>query len=105
MGLIYLPTMAVLAHHFRRKQVFVMGLVVSGGSVGGIVHPLMLNKLLFSPLGFANSVRASAGLNTGFVLLALALMRSRLPTQNTTRLIPVLKKLATDPPYLFAVLG
>lgn len=105
MGMIYLPTMGVMAHHFLRKRVFVMGIVVSGASMGGVIHPIMLNKLFHSDVGFAKGVRASAGLNLGIMFLALCLMRTRLPPKNTGGLGPAVKRFARDPPYLLAVFG
>lgn len=105
MGMIYLPTMGVMAHHFHRKRILVMAIVVSGSSVGGVIHPIMLNKLFYGSLGFANGVRASAGMNAGIVLVALALMRTRLPPKNTGRLLPAIRKFSRDPPYVFAVFG
>ena len=48
-----------------------------GASIGGIVFPIMLNKLVFGPQGFALGVRASAGVVTGLMAIANALMRTR----------------------------
>ncbi|EJU01032.1 MFS general substrate transporter [Dacryopinax primogenitus] len=38
-GIIYLPSVAVMSHHFRRRRAFAMGLAVSGSSTGGILFP------------------------------------------------------------------
>lgn len=56
-----------------------MTLVLAGGSLGNAIHPIMLNYLLNGPLGFANAVRASAGLVSGLLLIACLTMRTRLP--------------------------
>jgi hypothetical protein len=108
MGLIYLPTMGVLAHHFLEKRTLVMGIVASGASTGGILHPIMLNKLFHrgNPyIAFGQGVRASAGLNFGIMFISLCLMRTRLPPKITGGLGPAVKRFARDPPYIFAVIG
>ena len=45
-----------------------MGIVATGASVGGIVHPIMLNQLFEGKIGFHNGVRISAAMN-GFLLI------------------------------------
>lgn len=45
-----------------------MGIVATGASVGGIIHPIMLNQLFEGKLGFHNGVRVSAAMN-GFLLI------------------------------------
>ena len=59
-----------------------MGLVASGSSLGGILHPIMLNILFhkgdaMDGAGFAGGVRASAGLVAGMQVVAGLLMRAR----------------------------
>ncbi|KAG2366443.1 hypothetical protein BDR07DRAFT_1395990 [Suillus spraguei] len=43
------------------------------------MQPIMLNHLINGNLGFANGVRASAGMISGLLLIAYPLMRTRLP--------------------------
>jgi MFS family permease len=42
LGFLFLPSIGVIAHHFRRRRSFAMGVVVSGSSCGGLVFPVML---------------------------------------------------------------
>ncbi|KAL5531046.1 hypothetical protein ACEPAG_3922 [Sanghuangporus baumii] len=105
MGLTYIPTMGVLAHHFQRRRTIAMGIVASGSSVGGIVHPIMLNNLFYGSVGFANGVRASAGLNLGLMTLSALLMRTRLPPKPLLPLFPVIKRSMVDPTYVLSTLG
>lgn len=105
-GMIYIPTLAIVAHHFSTKRALVMGIVVSGGSLGAIFHPIMLNNLIHGSAGYANAVRASAGLVTGCLVVAPLLMRTRLPprTERTT-FVASTKKLFKHDVYVIAVLG
>jgi len=56
-----------------------MTLATAGSSIGSIVHPIMLNNLFYTRLGFAGSVRVSAALVSGLLIIACLLMRPRLP--------------------------
>lgn len=57
MGLIFLPAVSVPSQYFKRKRSATMGMVVAGGSLGGIFWPIMLNHLFADKLGFAWGVR------------------------------------------------
>ncbi|KAH8116699.1 MFS general substrate transporter [Phellopilus nigrolimitatus] len=81
-GSTYVPALGVVAHHFKRWRSLVMGVVASASSLGGVVHPIMLNKLIHGRLGFAWGVRCSAFLNLALLAVANALMTTRLPPQS-----------------------
>jgi len=67
-GLLYIPSMAVVSQYFRKRRALVMTFVASGACLGAVVHPIMLNNTLNGSLGFANGVRASAGLVKRFTI-------------------------------------
>ena len=97
---------SVISHYFHRRRVLAMSIVAAGSSLGAVVHPIMLNNTLNSPLGFGNSVRASAGLVAGMLLVASLLMKERLPPPtDTTALLPALRKFAGDRAYVLVTLG
>ncbi|TDL20275.1 MFS general substrate transporter [Rickenella mellea] len=104
-GLTYIPSIAVVFHHFQRRRALAVGIVASGSSIGGLVHPIMLNNLFHGNAGFANGVRTSAGMTLGLLIIAGALMRTRLPPKPTDALLPALRKFSKDIPYVSAVLG
>ncbi|TFK28346.1 MFS general substrate transporter [Coprinopsis marcescibilis] len=90
-GMVYVPSVAVVSHYFRRRLASVMMFAVSGSALGAIVHPIMLNNLLnHSNLGFEGSVRASAGLVSVMLLSACLLIRTRLPPP---KILPDIKEL------------
>lgn len=82
-----------------------MGIAASGSSVGGVIHPIMLNHLFYGPVGFHVGVRASAGLNLGLMTIAVLLIRPRLPPKKEGKIMSQLWTFCQDPPYMFAVLG
>ncbi|KAI0341396.1 MFS general substrate transporter [Trametopsis cervina] len=105
-GLIYVPSVVVVSHYFHQKRTLAMSIVACGAALGSIVHPIMLNNTLHSSLGFGNSVRASAGVVTAMLVLACALMRTRLPPPKVTvPIVPAMKKFARDGAYMCASLA
>ena len=81
-GSTYVPALGVVAHHFKRRRSLAMGIVASASSVGGVIHPIMLNSLIHGRLGFHWGVRISAFLNLTLLALANCLMSTRLQPQS-----------------------
>ncbi|KAG1837278.1 major facilitator superfamily domain-containing protein [Suillus subalutaceus] len=105
-GLMYIPSIAVISHHFRRRRTLVMTFVATGSSLGAIIHPIMLNNLLNGPLGFAHGVRASAGLISSFLLTACLCMRTRLdPPATPVNYIVVSRTCIHDVPFILLIVG
>jgi hypothetical protein len=121
-GLIYLPSMAVQAHHWKVRRSLAMGVVItgqserhypphthstSGSSFGGIVYPIMLNRFFHGSVGFAWGVRASAFLTFGVLVAANCLMSARLPPRSEQLGLakPNYREIVTDIPYILACVG
>ncbi|KAJ6590868.1 major facilitator superfamily domain-containing protein [Mycena sp. CBHHK59/15] len=105
-GMTYVPCVAVISHHFQKRRALAMTVVASGSSLGAVIHPIMLNNTLNGPLGFANAVRASAGLISGLLLIACCLMRTRLsPPNQPLHLGKILRKFSQDKAYMIATIG
>jgi MFS family permease len=105
-GLTYIPSLGIVGHYFQRRRALAMGIAASGSSIGGVIHPIMLNHLFYGSSGFHVGVRASAGLNLGLMVVGVLLMRTRLPPKKTgAKLLPQLAAFLQDPPYVFAISG
>lgn len=105
-GLLYVPSMAVLSHYFDKRRERVMSLASSGAYLGAVVHPIMLNNTINGQLGFAYGVRASAGFVGGLLLIACLLMRTRLlPSESRTDFLVAAKKCGRDSAFIFGCLG
>ncbi|KAG1724549.1 major facilitator superfamily domain-containing protein [Suillus lakei] len=105
-GLLYVPSLAVVSHYFQRKRTLVMTFATLGSSLGAIVHPIMLNNLLNGRLGFANGVRVSAGLISVLLLIACLCMRTRLdPPTTPVNYIAAARKCIGNVPFIFAIAG
>ncbi|KAJ3569824.1 hypothetical protein NP233_g4800 [Leucocoprinus birnbaumii] len=105
MGLMFIPSISVSAHYFRRRRSLAMGLVIVGASLGGCIYPIMLNNL-FESAGFPWAIRAVGFMDLGLLIIANSIMRTRLPPNkkkgNTS---PMVKEILTDIPYLFYMAG
>ncbi|KAG2015229.1 monocarboxylate permease, variant 2 [Coprinopsis cinerea AmutBmut pab1-1] len=85
-GLIYIPSLGIVSHHFQKRRPIALGIISSGAALGSVLHPIMLNKLFTNEaIGFHNGVRISAGINTFLYLVAVALMKTRLPPRPAQR--------------------
>ncbi|PIL29385.1 MFS general substrate transporter [Ganoderma sinense ZZ0214-1] len=82
-GMLFLPSLSIVAHHFRNRRALATGIAVSGASCGGVVFPIMLNHLFSNPsMGFANGVRVSGAVVAALLAIANAIMRTRLPPKR-----------------------
>ncbi|PGH00031.1 hypothetical protein GX51_06030 [Blastomyces parvus] len=88
MGLTMAPSMAATPQYFDKNRGAAMGIAVAGSSIGGVVFPIALGKLLNdTTLGFGWSLRI-----IGFLILAILApsclaIRARLPPRKGTFLL------------------
>ncbi|KAG7666109.1 uncharacterized protein J8A68_000365 [[Candida] subhashii] len=70
------PLVGVLSHWFSSKRGAAMGVATVGGSVGGIVIPLMLQSL-YVKVGFTWAIRCLAFFFLGCMICSISLCRER----------------------------
>ncbi|KAI0309091.1 MFS general substrate transporter [Amylostereum chailletii] len=106
-GALYVPSIAIVSHYFQRRRALAMGIASSGSSLGALLHPIMLNNLFHGSVGFANGIRASAGLITATLVLPLLAMRTRLPPRPKAQisLSAAANKFIRDDVYVIAVIA
>ena len=98
-GLLYIPSVALIPVYFKKRRGLALGLAVGGGSVGGIVYPLVFRNLLDS-VGFAWAVRTMGF--TALILLATATLIVH-PLGPRTRRQLIDLAAFTEKPYLALV--
>jgi len=68
MGCLFIPSVAILSTYFTKKLAFATGIAASGSSLGGVLYPIILHKLI-PKIGFPWAVRT-----IGFICLATLLV-------------------------------
>ncbi|KKK23533.1 putative monocarboxylate transporter [Aspergillus rambellii] len=102
-GILFAPAMTCVSHYFHSRRAAALGITVSGSSIGGVIFPIALSKMLRNEsLGFGWSVRI-----VGFVMLfmigiALLTLKERLPPRQGKVLLP---RAFTRAPYTLVTLG
>lgn len=77
-GCLFIPSIAVVATYFTTKRHLATGMAVGGSSIGGIIYPITFRKLQ-PTIGFAWTTRVLAFITLALLLVAISVMRSRLP--------------------------
>ncbi|KAL1752605.1 major facilitator superfamily domain-containing protein [Schizophyllum commune] len=75
-GLLFYPAMTSASSCFTTYRATALGIVATGSSVGGVIFPIMLERL-FSRIGFAWTLRVVGLFNAAGCLLAWLLVSSR----------------------------
>lgn len=79
--LLNVPAVASIGHFFLAKRGNATGIAMTAGSLGGIVFPLMLQKLIPS-VGFPWATRILGFILVALLIVANLLIRSRLPRKK-----------------------
>ncbi|TVY21299.1 putative transporter MCH4 [Lachnellula arida] len=104
--LINTPCIASIGHFFLRKRGNATGIAMTSGSIGGIIFPLMLQRL-FPMVGFAWATRILGFIILSLLIVANLLVRSRLPRKSIGSWKKVSPDLTVfkDLPFTFVTLG
>ncbi|KAI8960883.1 MFS general substrate transporter [Daldinia sp. FL1419] len=84
-GFLQFPAMAALSQFFNKKRAAALGIAIAGSSIGGVVFPIALSKMLNgSSLGFGWSVRIIGFVTIPLLGFACVAITSRLPPRTAT---------------------
>lgn len=100
--MLFTPSIAAIGHYFNTGRGNATGIACTGGSIGGIVFPFMLQRLIPS-LGFAWASRIVSFVCLALCLFANLLISSRLPPLKTANAHPDLRILKSMPFFLTTV--
>ncbi|THV02592.1 MFS general substrate transporter [Dendrothele bispora CBS 962.96] len=79
-AIVFVPSIDVLGHWFNRQRPLAIGIVASGSSLGGVVYPILLERLI-PKVGFPWAVRIMAFINLGCLALSCVTIKDR-PTKR-----------------------
>ncbi|KAJ3972515.1 major facilitator superfamily domain-containing protein [Lentinula raphanica] len=101
----FFPAIALMSHWFKMKMPYAVGCLVSGASLGGIIFPIMLNKLI-PRIGFGWTIRVIALISLFCYVVAVLTIYPRRPTKPLPRFTKLFDFAGfKDPCYLFLALG
>ncbi|KAJ7206377.1 major facilitator superfamily domain-containing protein [Mycena pura] len=101
----FFPSLAVCAHWFKGRVAFAMSFPIGCGSLGGIIYPVMLQRLI-PQIGFGWTVRLVALVVLLCFLVAAATITTPRPPKPLPRLSQLLAFRAfRDPVYTCLCLG
>ncbi|POS74307.1 major facilitator superfamily transporter [Diaporthe helianthi] len=83
-GCLFVPTISILPAYFKARLGLVVGIANAGASLGGVIFPLMLSKLLYH-VGFAWAVRAMALISLTTLTSAICIVRMPFKPQTLRR--------------------
>ncbi|RAL08476.1 MCT family MFS transporter [Aspergillus homomorphus CBS 101889] len=102
-GILFAPVMTCVSHYFHKRRAAALGVTVCGSSLGGVIFPIALSRMLRNEsLGFGWSVRIIGFLILFMVLISLATIKERLPPRRGAILLP---SAFTNRPYTLTTLG
>lgn len=102
-GMLFAPVMTCVSHYFHKRRAAALGVTVSGSSIGGVIFPIALSKMLANEsLGFGWSVRIVGFIILFMMLIAMATIKERLPPRRDKILLP---GAFTRPLYTLITLG
>ncbi|KAL6856398.1 major facilitator superfamily domain-containing protein [Trichoderma novae-zelandiae] len=103
-AMILYPSFSCITTWFQRKRALAMGIATSGSSLGGVLMPIMVNRLI-PTIGFGWTMRACAFLMLGLLIIANLTVRSRLRPQPKSFGIGAFFTAFKDPPFLLLALA
>ncbi|KAF7535961.1 hypothetical protein G7054_g4974 [Neopestalotiopsis clavispora] len=101
-GLIFIPSVALLSTYFNSKLALANGLAAAGSGLGGILYPIMFHKLN-DQIGFGWTVRTIGLVMFSTLLIPIALFRVRVVPSKQRKLLDVTA--LRVPAYLTFVFG
>lgn len=76
-SLIFYPAMSSVGTWFHKNRAFAFGVMAAGSSLGGVIFPIMVDRLV-AQHGFAWAMRVAAFLILGLLIFANLTVKSRL---------------------------
>lgn len=103
-GFTFCPALAILSQYFKKHRAFAVGLSAAGAAVGGLVYPILINRLIFHEnIGFAWAMRCMGLIMLVTYLPCLFLFKPRLPPRKTSDWIDTTA--FKDIPFIFFTLS
>ena len=102
--MIFYPAMSSVGTWFHKKRALAFGIMASGSSLGGVIFPIMVERLN-RQVGFGWSMRAAAFLVLALMTYANLTVKSRIPPSKKPWSIREFIQPLTEWPFLCVVMA
>jgi MFS family permease len=85
-GCLFVPSVSILPTYFSTKLGLALGLAAAGSSLGGVIYPIVLYRLI-DRIGFGWSVRVMGFMALGTLLIPIAVMKMRFKSSKARALV------------------
>ena len=101
---IFQPCMNVIPSWFNKKRGAAYGIVASGSSLGGVIFPIMVSRLI-TEVGYGWAMRTAAFLILALLTITLLTVKSRVPPKPQSMSKETLLRPFTEVKMLLVILG
>lgn len=85
-GMVFIPSIQIVGTYFSTRRSTAMGVAATGSSIGGIIYPILLKRLILS-VGLRWATRVMGFVMLATLLVSVAAMKPRLPPRKSGPLI------------------
>lgn len=103
-AMVLYPSFSCITTWFLKKRALAMGIAASGSSMGGVVMPIMVNRLI-PIIGFGWTMRTCAFMMLGLLIITNLTVRSRLRPQPKNFGVASFFAAFKDPPFLLLAMA
>ncbi|KAI9723733.1 MAG: hypothetical protein M1812_001033 [Candelaria pacifica] len=101
---IFYPAMSCISTWFFKNRALAFGIVASGSSLGGVIFPIMVERLV-REVGFGWAMRIAAFMILGLMIIANLTVKSRIPPSPRPLVLMEFITPLTEIPFLCVVLA
>lgn len=101
---VFQPALSCIMGWFDKKRGVAYGLLSTGSSLGGVIFPIMVNRLI-NKVGYGWAMRSSAFLILALLLIAIVTVKARSTHGRTPLSRAQMVKPFLDVPFLAAAIG
>ncbi|ORX96165.1 monocarboxylate permease-like protein [Clohesyomyces aquaticus] len=101
---LFYPPMTACSTWFLRHRALAIGIMASGSSVGGVVLPIMVHRLV-DDIGFGWTMRAVAFVLLGVLIIGILTVRSRIPPLKQPLVLKDFITPYTEPSFVLLTIG
>jgi len=103
-SMVFYPAMSCAMSWFLRRRAFVLGILASGSSIGGVVLPIVVSRLI-PRIGFGWTMRVAAFIILALMIIANLTLRSRLRPHKSPLVWNEFVKPLEELPFLLVTAG